>query len=107
MQPGRVYARMIVSGLHLHGKAERYRDKLTRHHPYLPGIPGYRHHLRCHHPDRRSYQPHALGIGYDTIHALMYSNVVGLTLISLLIVKMLICSIAWDRVRRGASWLPC
>jgi H+/Cl- antiporter ClcA len=51
--------------------------------------------------------PHALGIGYDTIHALMYSNVVGLTLISLLIVKMLICSIAWDRVRRGASWLPC
>jgi chloride channel protein, CIC family len=50
--------------------------------------------------------PHALGVGYDTIRSLLSGNVVGLALISLLIVKTLIWSIALGSGTSGGVLAP-
>ncbi len=50
--------------------------------------------------------PHTLGVGYDTIRALLGGSVVGIALISLLVVKMLSWSIALGSGTSGGVLAP-
>ena len=50
--------------------------------------------------------PRVLGVGYDTIHAMMRSNLVGTTLIALLIAKSLVWAVALGSGTSGGVLAP-
>lgn len=52
------------------------------------------------------FDPRVLGVGYDTIHALLQGHIVGMALISLLVIKALVWAIALGSGTSGGVLAP-